>query len=186
MQPRQIVTTISGVACTGGIAAAIPSLNPAWAAYQLPLLVLGGSAIAGGIFGFVYLLATAPKPAPAREFLPSDITPHDLTQKVVGLMGVHAEAIGQLYHGKWMRVSGVVNDVVPINALSRMLGIYEEVDKVYVVINFERKWVDQLAALNKGDSVTVIGQLFSVGAFGINLKDGEIEQFIRSKPTLED
>ncbi|MDO1559843.1 hypothetical protein Q0812_10440 [Brevundimonas sp. 2R-24] len=182
MGRREIINSGLLAAITLGGGAVVTALSTTATAYTPYLLSVGWIALLGGAAGLMYMLRTAPRaainamaPTPPREFLDPDITWDVLSKKVEGRTSLQVEALNKTYAGKWMRVSGTVYDVkriygdlcgVDIRLNSRSYGS--------VLACFGKQANQQLAALNKGDSITIVGKVERLKGGG-TMGDCEIE-----------
>lgn len=166
------------------------SLNPAMSAHHDALLILGSVGILGGALGFLRLFTTVPSPTakgsliPQREFLEPEITPTVLMQKIAGRTKVQTNAISETYRGKWMRLDGVVRDVHGDDYNRWILFLESDSPLESIGISFDRKWNKQLSAINKGDTVTLIGRINYLN-HGALLEDAEIIHIGGPKPQSE-
>lgn len=163
---------VSGVAMTENI-------------YAPYVLNFGWIAIAVAVFGLGYMFRTAPKAAlnaakdmvAEREFLPPEITPAVLRKKMKNRTSVQIDSLNKTYAGKWMRISGRVNDVSDVSAMKRKFMLHmipdgEESERS-VSITFVEPWLDQLSALNMKDWISVVARVKGLNS-GAMLEDGEI------------
>lgn len=172
------VLALSGAALVAGY-----SMTPNEAT---PVLVgVGWAAMFVAVGGLGYMFRTAPKAVlgaaqemvTGREFLPPDITPAVLRRKVENRTSVQIDALTKTYAGKWMAVEGRVREISNVSGSSsdRWLLMISQGSGTFdaVCVIFKKPWLEQLAALNKGDGVSVVGRISSLH-HGPTLEDGEI------------
>lgn len=161
MGRREIINGVLVAVLGAGAAAmlaglAAPTLSTA------PYLVWGGLvAIVVSVAGLYRLYKTTPGPgasATTREYIPPEITPQVLAEKIAGRTGVQIDAVTKTYSGKWMRHEGEVRDVVSLSDMLWMMHL-AAANSPDVSGIFDKKWHQQLAALKRGDCVTIEGQI---------------------------
>ena len=118
------------------------------------------------------------KSVPGRTYIKTGIWA--LNRIITGNTGPQAEVMIAPYMGKWMTVSGKLDEVVP---LQHPMG-----DKWYKVefkvtgflnrrpiqMNFESEWGDYLESVRRGTRMRVNGNIVSVPRWGIVLGDCEL------------
>jgi hypothetical protein len=125
--------------------------------------------------------AAAPTSAPApttapREFV--DLNFEALSARTKGLNGIEAGRVFAVYLGKWIRVSGQIDDVTPAGntgpIVSRFQAPTRNAGTVYMT--FDRaKWADRLGAMSRGDTLTASCRIELVQQNGMSLSDCEVE-----------
>ena len=114
------------------------------------------------------------------------IGPSITLEYLVGLyrehIGIQATKLTERFIGKWMSVSGLVEEVLPTGKTSAMLTFQRRPDEsIYlheratIYMYFREPWIDSVAMLRPGNEVTVNGQLDQVNKLAIHLKNCEIE-----------
>jgi tRNA_anti-like len=107
------------------------------------------------------------------------VTPKELTDLYRQHMTFQADKLAHDYLGKWMVISGVIDDI----SQCRKDGYYkvqfknsiEAFTKEGVVfMYFSNKWFDRLSVLKRGKKISVLGQIKSIEQIYISLDDCEI------------
>jgi hypothetical protein len=139
--------------------------------------------IQGQTVNFQGSISTGGEEVPATR-LPDGRTLVDVTPGyLAGLRGEHteiqADKLLEAFVGKWMRVSGAVEDVFALNEnIARVSFAYEGPDAPSVTMDFKGKRVidNQLRVIKIGDPITVIGQIQWAGPFLVQLENCELEK----------
>jgi hypothetical protein len=117
--------------------------------------------------------STEDSPPAPRVFLGAGITPQFLTDYVSGKTMVQIQAAVSPYIGKWMTVTGPVDEVSPAAHNSQHVILYRGFLS-QLSLNFGPKWFDSLSTLHRGVEITVIGRLTEVNELIISLDDCEL------------
>lgn len=122
-------------------------------------------------------VATAPSPslAPEREFV--DVTPEELMQMCHEHMDIQAQRLVQPYKGKWMKVSGRINNIRSSSDESAQVTFIRDTGGLirdFYMYFKGTKWVERLAVLTRGNSVVVIGKITEISGICVTLQDCEI------------
>jgi hypothetical protein len=129
-------------------------------------------------------ISTGEEEVPAAR-LPDGRTLVDVTPEyLAGLFDeqhtiIQNERLLDAFVGKWMRVSGVVEDVFATSeSRAHVTFPYEGPGNPSVVMDFEGKTVidNELRVLKKGDRITVIGQIESASSSLLGLEKCELEK----------
>jgi hypothetical protein len=139
--------------------------------------------IQGQTVNFHGSISTGDEEVPAAR-LPDGRTLVDVTPAyLASLYGEHteiqADKLLEAFVGKWMRVSGSVEEVFATDENGACVAFpHEGPDEPSVMMYFRGKAVidDQLRVLKIGDRITVIGQIESASAGVIVLKNCELER----------
>ncbi|MBI4340135.1 MAG: hypothetical protein HY680_09325 [Chloroflexi bacterium] len=125
------------------------------------------------------------RPAPTQRLVPlpwPPIQPRILTDVAPGYLhdfykqytGLQADALVKPYLGKWMTVGGAITTINFVKA--KGVNWYQvsllKVGDIYFF--FDEPWGERLSIKNKGDQVTVIGQVESVDRLGVTLHHCEL------------
>ena len=127
-----------------------------------------------------------PSPAPIAEpepssvdefgriFVGSNVTPAYL----VGLLkqGTVIRAVKQTesYIGKWMKLSGILDDVLPAGG-QVMVTFKTNLSLHDVIMYFNVTWIDRLSILSKGDKITVLGKIDKINVISVYLENCELK-----------
>jgi hypothetical protein len=93
------------------------------------------------------------------------LTPQELVRLFnTGGTSAQANRLIQPYVGKWMQISGVVNDVAHFGPDTNQVSFTEGPMGLGIIIlmYFREKWADEVSMLVKGENITVRGQLRSI------------------------
>ncbi len=83
-----------------------------------------------------------------------------------------ADRIFDRYRGKWLRVSGFIDNIQSVSAQKSMLTFQNP----YVAMFFDgKKQADRVSVLQKGERVTAIGKIAKAGPTSVRLDECEIE-----------
>jgi hypothetical protein len=94
---------------------------------------------------------------------------------------IQARTLISDFIGKWMIVSGPLGDVGEFTSFSQVTFAHRPslpldthyFDTVYMYFR-NKKWVDRLSIMNKGDNITVIGRIREVGPGELHLDNCEL------------
>jgi hypothetical protein len=138
----------------------------------------------GPLASFAQSITSPEAPNPlnvARVFVSDSITPKYLAELYNHNTAIQVNGITRNYIGKWMRLSGILSQVlssVPTRAqLTFENGDFNKVsDYNYysVFMYFKSPFVDRLTTLRKGDSLTIIGQISEIIPLALSLDNCEI------------
>jgi hypothetical protein len=181
------IYALLGVLGLGGTAFLAGLTAPAADAAKIYLVWGGLSAVMVSIFGlgWLFFIVPAKQPPltvsvlmpstepPQRDFLDPGVTIEDLIAKTTGRTNIQIDALSATYAGKWLRAIGVVQNVTNVNGDLWMLYM-ESLAGSYFSATFEKSWHTRLTALNKGDRLTLVGQIDGF-RYGVGLKSAEIE-----------
>ncbi|OLE52218.1 MAG: hypothetical protein AUG51_19125 [Acidobacteria bacterium 13_1_20CM_3_53_8] len=106
-------------------------------------------------------------------------TPKEIVSVFKGRTTAQGEKLAKNYVGKWMRVSGPIQDVEvetdPFLPLSvARVNLRTGLGEAGIFLRFSRKWVDSLSVLRNGDTISVFGQIKYVARNHISLKKYEL------------
>lgn len=165
------------VTCVVGGAAVIAAgiLAPAdYVLLRAVLMVAGALAIVVGISGIVAETVVMLRGHSGPPTL-LNMAPEGLAAYFKDHTEVQAKGLVAPYLGEWIQVTREVSDVVvrPLYYVVSM-GSSTAQGRVHVIARFGRKWVPHLRRLRKGEPVTVVGRVESVGQFVVVLKDSQI------------
>lgn len=115
-------------------------------------------------------------PQTPREFV--ELNFEALTARTKGLNGIEAVRVYAVYVGKWIRVSGQIDDVIPAGntgpIVARLQAPTTNAGTVYMT--FDRtKWADRLGAMSRGDTLTASCRIELVQQNGMSLSDCEVQ-----------
>ena len=111
-----------------------------------------------------------------RAYVGSNITPEYLSRLFDGHTQLQTQSLTNIYIGKWMRVSGRVEDV---SSGSRTMSATLELSRIHlypkVSLTFDKvKWNDRISILTVGDDIVVDGRISNIGQTWTYLEDCEI------------
>lgn len=112
----------------------------------------------------------APAPSvPGRLFLPDDITPQYLCGLYRDHTAVQADRLASPYQGKWMKVSGSVDDIrAEYDAF--VITIWIVRGELIANVRFDkRRWADRVSMLKQGSEIKVTGKLQTIGQHAVFL-----------------
>jgi hypothetical protein len=90
------------------------------------------------------------------------ISPQELLRLFkTGGTSSQANRLIQPYVGKWMQISGVVNDVSHFGPDTNQVSLTGP-KGVHILVYFREKWADEVSMLVKGENITVRGQFTSI------------------------
>jgi hypothetical protein len=110
-----------------------------------------------------------------RIFVGSEITVNYLNSLREGRTGVQAQALINLYIGKWMRVSGRLGNVLSSGRNRCQVTLeYNPLKFTDLFMMFSEEWRDHLSILTLGQNIAVVGKIEQVDYFGVHLTDCEL------------
>lgn len=119
-------------------------------------------------------------PPPTEQAIESrvfvDVQPAYLAGLLEGHSSTKARMLMQAYLGKWIRVSGKVDEVRATNTFLRLSFQDEngEENPPLTLMYFTKQWADRLSVLRKGDPVTVVGRIEGVEGRVVSLDQCEL------------
>jgi hypothetical protein len=134
-------------------------------------------------------IASVPTAAPAPEIVSSitpkvtlgtptiteDTTPQYLADLRKNRTELQAETLIARYIGKSLKISGKIQSVSSTERGRSIVSFEtENIGDAFVMMWFDQKWSDRLSVFQKGDKITVIGKLKSVGKYDVQLDNCEI------------
>jgi len=107
-----------------------------------------------------------------------DVTPTYLTGLFDEHTSIQAAKLVEAFIGKWIRVSGPIGDVAPLDDKRAVVWLVHIVGEPLMPCYFNgRGVVDELRVLRKGDPVTILGQVARVsGPASLDLNNCELER----------
>jgi hypothetical protein len=85
-----------------------------------------------------------------------------------------AQALTQVYLGKWMRVSGPLGTISGPAEYGNIFVSFELPDYRSIDMTFDRHWADRFAVLTPDQTITAVCQLSRVGPVSVNLDKCEL------------
>jgi hypothetical protein len=85
-----------------------------------------------------------------------------------------ANRLIQPYVGKWMQISGVVDDVTHFGPDTNQVKLRGAMMQFDIVAYFRTKWADEVSLLVKGENTTVRGQFRSIETSFLALENCEL------------
>lgn len=109
-----------------------------------------------------------------------DTTIESLVGLFEGRLDIQAKRLIQPYIGKWTTVHGPLGDVHADNDDEMVAVTFDRQDDQVVhfpdvYLFFKPSWGNRLAALKKGDSITVVGRITKIDTWRVTLWDCELE-----------
>jgi hypothetical protein len=104
------------------------------------------------------------------------LTPQDLTGIYKGRTNLQGEKLAATHIGKWITVSGAVEDVR--NSGKGVIVAFElERDHPLIMMYFEEQFIEPVSALTKGNKVTVRGRITKIEVNTLVLSGCELVKF---------
>lgn len=106
-----------------------------------------------------------------------NVTPEHLTGLFKGgHTSIQAKKLTEAFIGKWIKISGLVDDVLGSTNHFRQVTFKERsiFSQNLVLMYFRPAWFDQISTLKPGDNITVIGQITDVTSQDIHLDNCEL------------
>lgn len=101
-----------------------------------------------------------------------NLTPTGLSNIYENRLAIEADRIFDRYRGKWLRVSGFIDNIQSVSPQKSMLTFQNP----YVAMFFDgKKQADRVSVLQKGERVTAIGKIAKAGPTSVRLDECEIE-----------
>jgi hypothetical protein len=101
------------------------------------------------------------------------LTPKQLSANFENATTAQGERAVQPYLGKWMEVTGKVNNVTHNSDNSSHISFYDGVN-YFVFMFFKSEWYDHLAVLSKDQKISVRGKLLKVERRDVHLQECEL------------
>ena len=110
-----------------------------------------------------------------REFSPRK--PWELVSEVKNQTTLAAQATVARHAGKWLSVSGEIDDIVDVGPSSVLVfvGIHYENDPGYWLKFDSKTWRDKLKSYNVGDRIQAEGKIRTFDWAGVRLVDCELK-----------
>jgi hypothetical protein len=115
-------------------------------------------------------------PRGERVFVNEDLA--YLSSLYRGQTTAQADKLAEIYRGKWMKITGQVDDVT-----SRAMSFAHQRDVPLVIIHFRDDWQTRFELLKRGDKATVIAKIDEISANHISLVSGELVDSVQGHPT---
>ena len=111
-----------------------------------------------------------------REIL--HITPKYLVSLVANDTSVQGQRLVQGFIGKWMTITGPVDDVSEDDDTASVMFVYLPDKKngpymYFVSMSFNSDWKDRIVVLSKGTRILVLGQIAGIDAHSVTLENCE-------------
>jgi hypothetical protein len=116
--------------------------------------------------------ADPPQNAPAKpvDRIIVNVSPEYLLNFFKEHTSIQAQKLVSAYVGKWMRLSGQVQDITSTYPDRIAVSFNPHPYVLHVVFMFfDEIWKDRLAILRRGDQITVVGQINDAGPNTVNL-----------------
>ena len=126
--------------------------------------------------------------AETAERVMVDVTPEFLTGLYKGHTTVQGDKLAADYMGKWMNVSGPLDDVFPL-AYTGTFEWYKEVEWTFqvtfgnrgfaydlstVFARFNKDWFDRIQLIQPGNNIFVVGQIVDIDGIHVDLWNCEL------------
>jgi hypothetical protein len=120
-----------------------------------------------------------------REF--TDASPAELLEAASATTAIQAAKILKPHYGKWLRVSGPLDDVTPWDRdygfAMVTLSNHQLTNNISFFFNDRRTVEDRLGGLRPGTQLIIIGKISEIRAHNITLKECEIESVTAESDT---
>jgi hypothetical protein len=104
-----------------------------------------------------------------------DVTPEYLFSLYQDHITVQADKLAQAYLGKWIKISGLIQNVNDSTDGRSLLAVYLEKDRTQLLLlYFSREWADRLAVLGRNQPVAAAGKVKSIDITRIELIECEL------------
>ena len=110
---------------------------------------------------------------PERIFISASLSPSDLRSLCKDKTSADAHRAMQPYIGKWMRVSGQINNILPPASYGQMI-LFREGYLVDVAMIFDNTWKERISILRKGQAITVIGKIEEINVMDLRMGNCEL------------
>ena len=104
----------------------------------------------------------------------TSLTPEDLVGIYKDRTTLQGQKLAATYMGKWMTVSGKVEDISPAREQIYIMMYHGQ---IIVTMYFEEKFIEPISALSVGNDVTVRGKIHNIEATLIRLVSCELVKF---------
>ena len=104
------------------------------------------------------------------------VTPTEILQVFKGRTSIAATKLAGAYIGKWITVTGNVRDVSRVGTEQARVS-FDQDGNITVFMLFEKSLTDAVSALQKGDSITVRGEISTVDSSYVSLEKCELIKF---------
>lgn len=101
------------------------------------------------------------------------LTPEELVKVFDGRTTAQGDALAKNYIGKWIKVSGSIDDVTTASR-RRVTNVNLETDAPYIILIFRGKAADSLSMLRKGDIISVFGRIDLIARDAVRLESCEL------------
>lgn len=103
------------------------------------------------------------------------VTPEYLTSLFKDHMGIQAEALVAPYMGKWMTLSGPLDNVVAGFDKGHQVSLSNYTfNPIWISMHFAQEWSGRLAVVPKGTVLTIIGKIWTVNSMQMSLNECEL------------
>jgi hypothetical protein len=114
-----------------------------------------------------------------RNFVSASVTPEYLLSLFEDHTSIQAQRLIEPFIGKWMSVSGSLDEVISSNPKSAQVtfsgrGLSSNLARIYMYFRTEDS-VERLSILRRGDGMIVVGQITLVNAVQLDLDNCELE-----------
>jgi len=113
------------------------------------------------------------RPAAERIFVGPGVTPEYLADIYKAHTAIQANKLTETYAGKWMRVTGDVDQVKQIGKDGECYVTLRGM--VYILLSFDRGWLDRVSILTLGEKASVVGQIGRIDASTLQLENCELD-----------
>lgn len=115
---------------------------------------------------------------PERIFV--DTTPAKLMKLYDGRTSFAADALARPYLGKWMQISGKLDNIKSIDPVMNKKSILVSIsllstpDSRYIYLLFDEEWLDRLSILEKNKKIQAIGKISRINPRDIECTECEL------------
>jgi tRNA_anti-like len=105
-----------------------------------------------------------------------DATPEYICGLYNGKLDIQGAQLSAPYVGKWMRISGTVENVnnASMDGYFISLREYNGSSGAIVLTEFDKRWAEYIQVIKRGDRVRILGQIYSVGRESLVLVHSEL------------
>jgi hypothetical protein len=105
-----------------------------------------------------------------------NVTPEYLAGLFDDHTSIQAQKLADTYIGKWMRVSGPLNNVSSFTSSSQVTFAPTGGVSTYMLFRNRAYVENRLSVLKRGDQITVLGRIDSIERHGVKLDNCELAE----------
>lgn len=108
-----------------------------------------------------------------RIFVGESITIEHLTDFFADHTAIQAMKLTEVFIGKWMRIAGAIDEVVPTRPGHAQVS-FRDIRDPYLFLYFEDQWIERLAIMKPGDKLEAIGRISKIDRLAVSLENCEL------------